>query len=91
MIALTEGDTGRAAQLVGDGAAELDALPVDANWLYTVTTLAMGAWLLDDAAAAARLTAAAPVLRLVRVGGPRHPLHRIGRASVGAARSRPGR
>ena len=49
------GDTGRAAQLVGDGAAELDALPVDANWLYTVTTLAMGAWLLDDAAAAARL------------------------------------
>ena len=55
MIALTEGDRGRAAQLVGDGAAELDALPVDANWLYTVTTLAMGAWLLDDAAAAARL------------------------------------
>ena len=62
MIALTDGDTGRAAQLVGDGAAELDAAPpVDANWLYTVTTLAMGAWLLDDAeAAACSAPAAAP-------------------------------
>jgi hypothetical protein len=55
MLALDRGETARAARLVADEAARLDALAVDANWLYTVTTLGVGAWLVDDASVAAEL------------------------------------
>jgi DNA-binding SARP family transcriptional activator/tetratricopeptide (TPR) repeat protein len=55
MLSFDSGDTRRAARLVGDEAARLDALPFDANWLYTVTTLGVGAWLVQDAAAASAL------------------------------------
>jgi hypothetical protein len=55
LLALDRGDTAHAARLVADEAARLDALAVDANWLYTVTTLGVGAWLLDDTSAAAEL------------------------------------
>ena len=46
---------GSGGALVADETARVDALALDANWLYTVTTLGLGAWLLDDASAAAAL------------------------------------
>jgi DNA-binding SARP family transcriptional activator/tetratricopeptide (TPR) repeat protein len=53
ILAFDSGDTRGAARLLSDEATGLDALPFDANWLYTVTTLAVGAWLVHDPAAAA--------------------------------------
>ena len=55
MLAFDRGDTAQASRLVAEETARVDALAVDANWLYTVTTLSFGAWLLDDTSAAAAL------------------------------------
>jgi hypothetical protein len=54
-LALDRGDTDEARRLVADGVAELDAVALDANWLYMVTTLGFAAGLLDDGVCAARL------------------------------------
>ena len=55
MLAFDRGDTAHAARVVADETARIDALALDANWLYTVTTLGLGAWLLADASAATAL------------------------------------
>ena len=55
MLAFDRGDTAQASRLVAEETARVDALAVDANWLYTVTTLSFGAWLLNDTSAAAAL------------------------------------
>jgi hypothetical protein len=55
VLALERGDTDEAARRVSDGAAELDDVAQDANWLYAVTTLGLAAALLDDGGSAARI------------------------------------
>jgi DNA-binding SARP family transcriptional activator/tetratricopeptide (TPR) repeat protein len=55
VLSLERGDAGAAARLLAEEVHDLDAIPMDANWLYAMATLAVGAGFLGDAAAAGRL------------------------------------
>jgi hypothetical protein len=55
VLSLERGDVDEAARLLAEEIDDLDAIPMDANWLYAMTTLAVGSAFLGDAAAAARL------------------------------------
>jgi hypothetical protein len=55
ILLLDRGRTEEAARVLAEAVGGVAALPIDANWLYVVTTLGVGAAFLGDAAAAARL------------------------------------
>jgi len=55
VLLLGDGRTEEAARVLTEAVAGSAALPLDANWLYVVTTLGVGAAFLGDTAAAAQL------------------------------------
>jgi tetratricopeptide (TPR) repeat protein len=57
ILLLERGQAEEAARLLAEAVAGVAALPMDANWLYVVATLGVGAAFLGDMAAAAELYA----------------------------------
>ena len=55
VLSIERGDADEAARLLAEEIEHLDAIPIDANWLYAMTTLAVGTAVLGDADAAAQL------------------------------------